>query len=864
MREPSPMAGEKNLGITLSRTLIPTLPAGYLSRKRLFPLIENESAGTTFVIAPGGYGKSSLIAEWAQYQSKGVIWMTVTNGDTINEMSAMLIAATRRVIPNFAPWFEKEQPLRPTDVVRRWGNELLQTGREFIFVLDNLRNENENDVNIEIQLIEQFPANLHFIAIRRDEIESIYASCSSRGPIKLISSNNLRFSEEEIGQYAVNSGLELNDETRKILSAANGWPSATSLLRAHLQSGGEKFELVNLISSQTEPLRALALVVIKNLDAHLLDTCERLSALENFNLEQAKIILGSDFSLDLINEIAHRGEIFTHSRDPQGGYVFSPMVRQIFLENLRKRPDLKIEIHEKLIAHFESIGLPSAAIEHAFEAGNNAKISELFPNAVRVKQAQGHGGEILRWADYAGSTSVDGELKKSTVRATGYLAELDFRSLQSEVAKIQLLAASSPASELFLQFADAALTYALLSVGKFEELEDTFKKIKVGTAECLLGVDDQINVLRVLAVKRYIWNEADGVEEVFLLAQELAKRTTLYTSHAFLLSIQAMYLHQRGEYRRAHEIATISLEQHRRYGFVGNHGPLDVKFVIARCLLEFSRPQEALAIFDEIRTYSSQWKQWHWYLTCDKHIIEFMSFNKKNKEGLDRIKEARDFVATLDVDNRFTDFLDISEMAIRRAIKDFDRLEKLVNRAPKIRDTQQYRMAVDEFRGRKSLTEEAKILPEKTPRDLIWKHLMEASLHIDAEKIAMPAMHKALLVGAEVGARETFLRQRDEMANYIIKIANEYPTVYNEELATAMAERIRERGEDMTTAQQALTKRELEILRQLSTGRTLTVIAGELHISQNTMKTHLKNLYKKMGAEGRHDAVEKAKSTFLL
>jgi DNA-binding CsgD family transcriptional regulator len=79
-----------------------------------------------------------------------------------------------------------------------------------------------------------------------------------------------------------------------------------------------------------------------------------------------------------------------------------------------------------------------------------------------------------------------------------------------------------------------------------------------------------------------------------------------------------------------------------------------------------------------------------------------------------------------------------------------------------------------------------------------------------------------------------------------------------------MAERIRERGSNMNEGQQSLTKRELEILRQLSTGRTLSVIASELHISQNTMKTHLKNLYKKMGAEGRHDAVEKAKSTFLI
>ena len=89
------MAGEKSVDVTLSRTLIPNLPPGNLSRKHLFPLLDNEPSGTTFVIAPGGYGKSSLVAEWAQNQSKGVIWMTVANADTINEMSAMLIMATR-------------------------------------------------------------------------------------------------------------------------------------------------------------------------------------------------------------------------------------------------------------------------------------------------------------------------------------------------------------------------------------------------------------------------------------------------------------------------------------------------------------------------------------------------------------------------------------------------------------------------------------------------------------------------------------------------------------------------------------------------------------------------------------------------
>ena len=858
------MPGEKNLGITLSRTLIPTLPAGYLSRKRLFPLIDNEPGGTTFVIAPGGYGKSSLIAEWSQYQKRDVIWMTLTNSDTTNEMSAMLIAATRHVIPGFAPWFEKEQPLRPTQVVRRWGNELLQTGKEFIFVIDNVRSEKENDVDIAVKLVEQFPSNIHFVVIRRDEIKELYATSASRGTVKALSLNELRFTEEEIEHYSVNSGLGFNSQVRKILGAANGWPAAVALLLAQLQLDKDGVDLVRIMETDSEPLRALAMVVIKNLDKDILNTCEKLSVLESFNLEQAEIILGKDYSYELINSIALQGEIFTLSRIAKGGYVFSPMVRQIFLEGLRKRREEKLQIHQRLIPYFENLGRPSAAIDHAFEAGDSEKIGELFPNAARVKQAQGQGGDLLRWSAMAGDSSTEGELKKSTVRTTGYLADLDFRGVYSEVAKIKLLAHSTPMADFFQQFADGAMTFAHLTVGKFEELEESIGKAQVGKSDSLLGIDDQINLLRALCVKRYIWNDADGVEEVFNQAQELGKKTTLYTSHTFLLSIQAMHFHQRGEYRRAHEVAQVALEQHQRHGFVGNHGPLDAMFVIARCLFEFSRPQEALAIFEQIRSYASQWKQWHWYLTADKHIIEFLSYNNNVQEGLDRVKKSRDFIAMLDVENQLSQLIDISEMAVRRRLQDFDSLEKLVNRSPDTRDVRTYKSAVDEFRGRKILHEDAKKLPNQTPRDQIWKNLMEVSLHVDAEHIAFPAMRRALTVGAEVGARETFLRQRDEMANYIIKVANEFPTVYNEELATAMAQRIKERGAAMTTSQQSLTKRELEILRQLSTGRTLTVIASELHISQNTMKTHLKNLYKKLGAEGRHDAVEKAKSTFLI
>jgi ATP/maltotriose-dependent transcriptional regulator MalT len=858
------MPGEKNLGVTVSRTLIPTLPTGYLSRRHLFPLIDNESAGTTFVIAPQGYGKTTLVSEWAQNQSKGVIWLTVANGDTTNEMSAMLIAATRRVLPDFAPWFEKDQPIRPTEVVRRWGNDLLETGREYIFVLDNLRSPENEDVDIAVKLIEQFPRNLHFVAIRGNQTDAIYGICASRGAIKVVTSNDLRFTAEETEQYAINSGIAIDENVLNILQASSGWAAATALLIAHLQANGSSQDLQRIMSSNTEPLRALVMLVVNGLDSRLLDLCEQLAVLEIFTINEAQLLLGNSYDFTLINEIAHKGEIFAALRTPGEGYAFSPMVRQVLLERLNKRAELKVELHKKLIDYFIAIGNPSAAISHAFEIGDQEKISTLFPEAARIKQAQGKGGELIRWSVFAGMSPEDGELKKSTVMIAGLLADLDFTSAHSEISKLKLLAETSKNSEFFRQFSLGAEAYSLLSLGRFEELEATLATLDLGGSKSMLGVDDQINLLRLLATKRYIWNESEGVESAYATAVELAKKTSLATSHTFLLSIEAMYLHQRGEYRRAFEVANIGLSQSKRNKFVGNHGPLDVMYVIARCLLEFSKPQEALSILEDVRKIAQEWKQWHWFFASDQHFMEYLTYLGKTKEALERVRIAREKAASIDSAHQLQVFCDLAEMNIRRNLKDFDRLENLINRAPNIRHVRQMKMAVDEFRGRKAFREDAKYLPSSAPRDAIWKCLMEVSINIDSEHIALPAMRKALEIGAEVGAKETFLRQRDEMGNLIIRIANDYPTVYNEEIASAMAERINERGNTMKDGQPALTKRELEILRQLSTGRTLTIIAGELHISQNTMKTHLKNLYKKMGAEDRHDAVEKAKASFLI
>jgi ATP/maltotriose-dependent transcriptional regulator MalT len=61
-----------------------------------------------------------------------------------------------------------------------------------------------------------------------------------------------------------------------------------------------------------------------------------------------------------------------------------------------------------------------------------------------------------------------------------------------------------------------------------------------------------------------------------------------------------------------------------------------------------------------------------------------------------------------------------------------------------------------------------------------------------------------------------------------------------------------------------LTESETRVLRYLPTHMGAPEIAAELFLSANTVKTHLRHLYQKLGAHSRQEAVQRARATGLL
>jgi LuxR family maltose regulon positive regulatory protein len=61
-----------------------------------------------------------------------------------------------------------------------------------------------------------------------------------------------------------------------------------------------------------------------------------------------------------------------------------------------------------------------------------------------------------------------------------------------------------------------------------------------------------------------------------------------------------------------------------------------------------------------------------------------------------------------------------------------------------------------------------------------------------------------------------------------------------------------------------LTDRELTVLRRLPSSLSVAEIARELYVSLNTVKTQIQSVYRKLGVNARHEAIERARRLGLL
>jgi len=155
-----------------------------------------------------------------------------------------------------------------------------------------------------------------------------------------------------------------------------------------------------------------------------------------------------------------------------------------------------------------------------------------------------------------------------------------------------------------------------------------------------------------------------------------------------------------------------------------------------------------------------------------------------------------------------------------------------------------------------------------TIRSDLELRLLRASLAISQSSPQAPALvRQALAVAERHGFIQTVVDTAPQLVEHVISDSHLYPRT--RQLATLITAGLKARKRAAPAPRQGklldpLTAAEIRVLEKLSERLTYTEIASDLYLSLNTVKTHLRHAYMKLGVTSRSSAVKRATSLGIL
>ena len=852
-------------GVTLSRTLPPRLPANFISRSHLVDSINTDAPGTTLIVGPLGYGKSSLAAEIAQHNEGHTFWYTMVDEDNAPKFNSHVIQAVRNVIPGFAPWFKSDLRIDSMDLIAKFSAELEALKGEYIFIVDNRRTKSAEDFARANEMIKSLPKNLHLIQVRNDQPHASPIDLAPVGTLNSVGPAELKFTSDEMMTMILLSGLtDKSKQILEILESAQGWPAAVQLIIRGAAKGISFKISAAQIAASVDPLRLVVAEFVRSLPLEEKAILLPLSIVEEFTPELAQAILGKSYSQSALDTFASEGTVLVKSSDATPIYKIHSLIRESLYQEASSAEANCADYHRLASLFYEGELEATKALEHAFLSKDFVRFEKLFRAGARIYAITGRGNDLLRWAKYAGDESVQGQLQRQTVEIGGHLANLSFEKAEALKASMRLQSRGTALEGFIDRFAaliDVAINF---SIGHFKDFEATAET--AFTDDAFAGdVDytDALFVLRRLAGYYFVTDNVERLEEVDQRAKDLLARSFSQLGHVHQLAVRALCAYQQSYYQDAFESSRIALALSNDLGMASFQAPIDIKYILGRCHYEFTDLDKSYEIFNEVIELSAKNQQWVWHCTAVAFVAVTLAQRGDGQSSAQMLRDARERASQIHSKNQLQSILDRGELVLQLISGDLEKMKLLIENSLPGRTTELIKLHILRAEGKEWNPSNSAELPERTPRQRIYKFLSQTvHAYENDEELAITYLTQALKVGAEVSAKAVFIRQM-ELYPLFHKVAVRTPTFYNEEISRKVAERMQE-IDSTKGVQPMLTKREIEIVRHLDSGKPITSIGASLHISHNTMKTHLKNVYRKLGADGRDQAVEKAKSLGLI
>ena len=395
-------------GLLLQTKLYAPQPRrGLVSRPRLLKKLERATESKlTLVSAPTGFGKTTLLAEWrAAFPNRvNAAWLSLdANDNTVEAFWAHVTAALGTVTPGVgAVPLRAEQPV--DQALTALLNALAQVEADTVLIIDDFHTIDSPDVHDGMSfLVEHLPPNVHVVIATRVDPRLPLARMRARGDLVEIRAADLRFSPAEAAAYFNEAiGIDLDDvHVATLAERTEGWIAALQLAGLSMQgrndvsafisgfAGDDRYVIDYLVEEvlqrQPDDVREFLLTtsILGRMCGPLCDALtaqdggkSRLEALERHNL--------------FLVPLDDRREWFRYH------HLFADVLRARLADEHQHRV---ADLHRLAAEWFEQAGHRSDAIAHAMAGNHFIYAAELVELAMPLMHQTRQEKQLRAWLD---------------------------------------------------------------------------------------------------------------------------------------------------------------------------------------------------------------------------------------------------------------------------------------------------------------------------------------------------------------------------------------------------------------------------------------------------------------------------------
>jgi len=232
--------------ILSTKLYIPPLRSKYVSRLNLVgKLNESLASGSklTILSAPAGFGKTTLVCEWAAACRQPLAWLSLDESDsTPTGFLAYLISALQTIQSGIGETvlaaLQSAQPPSIEPLLIELLNEIAATSVSFILVLDDYHLIDSKAVDQSLSfLVENLPQQMHLVIVSREDPPLALSRLRAKGRLTELRADDLRFTFNEASDFLNRvMSLNLTSEDISILDKhVEGWAVGLQLAALSLQ-----------------------------------------------------------------------------------------------------------------------------------------------------------------------------------------------------------------------------------------------------------------------------------------------------------------------------------------------------------------------------------------------------------------------------------------------------------------------------------------------------------------------------------------------------------------------------------------------------------------------------------------------------